>query len=302
MNYPYLLSEILRGAWMIDAQTSLSFAPFLLQLSEGKALKELAEEKSPILMDYSSNGKLFNISAANNNSPGSIYDEAPSGSVAIIGMNGTMLKYGTLCSWGTLEIAQLLWEAHNHPNIAGIVFEVDSGGGSVNSIAPLTEFMSKKTKPVVGLGDIVGSAAYYMLSGANHIMASNTISSAFGSIGVVASWMDVQPYYEKMGVKFHTVYADQSEHKSQAFELALKGDYSLIKKEMLNPLAIGFQNHVKSMRGSKLKPELEGLLTGKMFFANDALECGLIDSIGDKAKAIQKVLELADINQFMLNS
>lgn len=300
MNYPYLLSEILRGAWMIDAQTSLSFAPFLLQLSEGKALKDLAEEKSAFQsIIITSKGNELIVSAENNNSEGNIYDQIPEGSIAIISLSGTMLKQGTMCSWGTMEIAQKLIEAHNHPNISGIIFDVDSGGGSVNSIAPLAEFMSKKTKPVVGLGDTVASAALYMLAGANHIMASNTISSGFGSVGVVASWMDVQPYYEKMGVKFHTVYADQSEHKNQAFEMALKGEYDLIKKEMLNPMAIAFQEHMKAMRGSKLNMEVPGLLTGKMFFAKDALECGLIDSIGDKAKAIQKVLELADINKFL---
>ena len=295
MDYPYLLSEILRGAWMLDVQTSLSFAPFLLQLSEGKTLPELVDEKSAI--------KTLVVTASGDQAElSSVFDEVPGGSVAIISLSGTMLKRGTMCSWGTTELSQKLWEAHNHKNISGIVFDVDSGGGAVNSIAPLTEFMAKKSKPIVGLGDTVGSAAYYMLSGANHIMASNSISAAFGSIGVMISWMDVQPFYEKMGVKFHSIYSDHSQHKNNAFELALKDDYSMIKKEMLNPLAIAFQNHVKSMRGSKLNLEVEGLLSGKMFFAKDALDYGLIDSIGDKAKAIDKVLELADINQFMLNS
>jgi len=191
MHYPYLLSEILRGAWMLDVQTSLSFAPFLLQLSEGKALADLVDEKPAI--------KTLVVTASGDQDElSNVFDDVPSGSIAIISLSGTMLKRGTMCSWGTTELTQKLWEAHNHKNISGIVFDVDSGGGAVNSIAPLVEFMAKKSKPIVGLGDTVGSAAYYMLSGANHIMASNTISAAFGSIGVMISWTDVQPFYEKM--------------------------------------------------------------------------------------------------------
>lgn len=300
MSYPYLLSEILRGAWMIDAQTSLSFAPFLMQLTEGKALQNLTEEKGKLTSQVvTANGEIFPVAASNSEMDGSIYDEAPEGSVAMIGLSGTMLKRGTFCSWGTMEIAQKLWEAHNHKNIDGIVFDIDSGGGAVNSIAPLTYFMENRSKPLVGLGDVMGSAALFSISKADHIMASNTISAMFGSIGVMANWMDVQPYYEKLGVKFHSIKSDLSEDKNEAFELALQGKYELIKKEMLNPMALAFQEYVKAARGSKLKLDTPGLLTGKMFFANDALECGLIDSIGDKAKAIEKVLELADINKFL---
>lgn len=64
------------------------------------------------------------------------------------------------------------------------------------------------------------------------------MSSAFGSIGVMCSFSDLKPFYEKMGVKFHEIYADQSENKNEAFRLALEGDYTKIRQESLNPMAL----------------------------------------------------------------
>jgi protease-4 len=100
-------------------------------------------------------------------------------------------------------------------------------------------------------------------------------------------------------VKFHTVYAPESKDKNLAFEKALKGDYALMQSEILSPLAQQFQNHVKQSRSGKLDEKVPGILSGKMFFAQAALEHGLIDSIGNMQKAISKALELAEIKKFM---
>ena len=72
-----------------------------------------------------------------------------------------------------------------------------------------------------------------------------------------------------------------------------------MQSEILSPLAIQFQNHVKQSRQKKLKAETPGLLSGKMFFAEDALKAGLIDGIGNMQQAIQKALDLAEVQKFM---
>lgn len=66
----------------------------------------------------------------------------------------------------------------------------------------------------------------------------NDVSSAFGSIGVMCSFSDLKPFYEKMGVKFHEIYADQSENKTRRFACLLEGDYTKIRQESLNPMAL----------------------------------------------------------------
>jgi len=288
MQNSFLLHEILRSQWAIEPQTALSHGHLIAGLINGNA------------SDFTPRLKwAFNFASGKNRGSSNSFDDAPAGAVAIIPLKGSMLKYGTLCSYGTKEIAEVISQAFASKNISAIVLDMDTGGGSVNSIPPLTHVLSGRNKPVVALADVAASAGYFVAANCDYIMADNTLSSGFGSIGVVTSFVDMQPYWEMQGVKFHSIYAPESKDKNLAFEKALKGDYDLIKSEILSPLAIQFQNHVKTTRGAKLKTETPGILSGKMFFADDALNAGLIDGIGGIEKAVQKAQELAEVMKFM---
>lgn len=276
--YPFLLSQILRGYWFLRPEDVIAGQTIVHQLlTDGyndKSIKRLSE--SVPVPQCVSDGE-------------SSYDKAPKGSVAIVSLKGTMLKYGTWCSYGTEEIATQVREAIQHENVSAIVLDIDSGGGACNAVAPLADAIRDARaagKPVVASCDLAASAAYWIASCCDRIVANNGISSEFGSIGVMCSFADARPMYEKMGYQFHEIYADQSVNKNEDFNLALKGDYSLIKQESLNPLAITFQETVKANRPG-LKTETPGILSGKMFYAEAALEAGLIDEIGSLHRAVE---------------
>ena len=223
------------------------------------------------------------------------FNKAPEGSVAVVSLRGDMLKEGTMCSYGTEEIAAVIREAASSPKIIGIRLDIDSGGGAVDAIAPMLDairYTQENYKPVVACCDLCASAAYYVACHCNLIIADNNISAEFGSIGVMMQFPDYAKYYEKMGIKVHTIYSDLSTHKNAPFEAALKGDYKSIKEEQLNPLAREFQKAVKEHR-KNLDTKVDGILNGRMFFAADALKNGLIDQIGTRDQATQEVRRLA---------
>lgn len=231
----------------------------------------------------------FMALSANDNNSGSSYDDAGKNATAIISMSGTMIKYGTMCSYGTKEVAEMITEAANHKNISSIVFCIDSGGGAVDAIAPLIEAILNARslgKPVVACCDLCASAAYWVATCCDRIVADNSISAEFGSIGVMCSFVDTRPYYEKQGYKFHEIYSNLSDSKNEAFHLALEGKYDLIKEESLDPLARNFQNTVKANR-MNLKLDTPGILSGKMFFSYDALAVGLIDEVGSLSRSVE---------------
>jgi protease-4 len=210
-----------------------------------------------------------------------------------------MLKYGTWCSYGTTEIAEALLEAGNHRNIGSLVLDIDSGGGSVDAIAPLVDAIGavrKSGKSVVASVDLCASAAYYVACHCDEIVANNGISSEIGSIGVMMSFMDWTKYYEKEGAVKHTVYSNLSEWKNRPFELALKGEYDEIKSEELDPLANSFQEAVRKQRGDKLKEETPGILQGRMFFAETARQVGLIDHVASAEFAVNRAREVRKKN------
>ena len=135
-------------------------------------------------------------------------------------------------------------------------------------------------------------------------MAANAISSEFGSIGVMMQFPDYAKYYEKEGIKVHTIYSNLSTYKNAPFEAAKKGEYESIKAEELDPLARKFQANVRAKRAGKLDENVEGILSGKVFYAEDALKNGLIDSIGTLDRAVSRVREIAadaNIHQYIQN-
>lgn len=300
-----LLSQIVRGKWMIDPNVAVSAGHTLQKLLnrdwDGNDQAEDLEEnrmraKFPVAI----------IGAGAN--AGSDLDKAPSNSTAIIPVKGTMIKYGTLSSYGTEEIASALLEAGSHKNVGSVILDIDTGGGAVDAIAPLIQAISKvqndMNKPVIASVDLCASAGYYIASKCDKIIANNDISSEIGSIGVLMSFADIKPMWEKEGVKFHTIYAPESTHKNEPFEKALEGKYDLIKTEELSPLAKKFQEDVKKHRGDKLKADTDGILSGKMFFSLDAKEVGLIDEVGSLDIAIEMARDMASTriaNQYVNN-
>jgi protease-4 len=299
-----LMSQMRRGVWALEAEKVIAMGATVQELmnrdwNSGMQTLDLEEEKTRAEFPVAAITKTGQVFAGKNS-----LDQAPEGSTAVIPLKGTMLKYGTYCTYGTEEIASKLLEAAMHRNISSLVLDVDSGGGAVDAVAPMVQAIAKTRniigKPVVASADLAASAAYWAVAACNQVIANNQISAEFGSIGVMMSFWDVIPYWEKEGFKFHKVYATQSDWKNKTFELALQGKYDEIKAEELDPLAIAFQNAIKANRGNQLKMDVPGLLNGRMFFANNekdnslnAKEVGLINEIGTLDDAIDLSRDLA---------
>lgn len=291
MVFSHLYSAVCRGKWFIsfrEAEANLLLVQRLLSrdasLADGKPLSE--SQPVPVMLEHE--GRLMKR--------GNSFADAPEGSTAVIPLRGTMLKYGTMCSYGTTEIASVIREAADSKNISSIVLDIDSGGGSVDAIAPLADAIRQAQsarKAVVASCSLCASAAYYVASYCNEILADNDIDAEFGSIGVMMSFADYAKYYENEGIKVHTIYSNLSDYKNAPFEAAKKGEYDKIRDEELDPLARDFQENVKRNRGARLKLDTEGLLRGRMFYARDAVAAGLADAVGTLEQAAARSRDLS---------
>ena len=300
MAFSSLYSAVCRGKWFIsfrDVEANLILVDKLLERGITKEDAEKRSDVEPIPVLLSTGGKEAKS--------GNGFADAPKDSTAIIPIHGTLLKYGTYCSYGTTELADILRQAAESSTISSVLLDIDSGGGSVDSIAPLVDaiqYAQSKGKSVVAHCDLCASAAYYIASYCDEIIASNQISSEFGSIGVMMSFPDYAKYYEREGVKVHTIYSSLSDYKNAPFEMAKEGKYDMIREEELDPLARDFQENVKANRGNKLKLDTTGLVRGRMFYAKDAIAVGLADAIGTLDFAIQRAREIpreACINEYI---
>lgn len=287
MKVNRLLHEILRGQWLIEPMTAQSFKPLVANIVAGSPNKMEAymkDEEPEAIYFINESGNRTTIQNTNPD------DDV----IAVVNMVGPVIKYGDMCTWGADEIVQQLNLAEQMENVKGTILYIDGPGGSTSAIGPFQQFAQTKTKPVVALCDMTCSLHYWTaVAVADHIMADNDVSALFGSVGVVCSFIDEKPYWEDKGIKFHEIYPDESKHKNEVYRLALEGKYDQIKTEHLSPLAQKFQNAVRDNRPNLT--EATGVLTGKTFGADKALEYGLIDSIGSMRQAVSTLMMLAEL-------
>lgn len=290
------VSELLRTPWAIDPQTAHSWLPWVANILTGKTSNNLEEIKKEAQVDAT----CFIVDENGNKFSSMEMDEIPPGSVGVVHIAGPMIKYGNWCAWGADELMGFAKEFDNHPNVIGQIWNIDSGGGAVNAVAPYQEFLSTKSKPVYAVADTCASAAIWVGASCDMLFAENNISAMFGSIGVMATLVDYRAYLEEMGVKEHHIYASLSSYKNKDYHDALEGKYETFIKEHLDPLAIKFQSSIKSNR-SKLDLNVEGILEGRMFYAEEAATNGLIDGIATMSEVVE-MLKTRSSAQLFMNS
>jgi len=278
---------------MLLPEAADAYLPLVANWLLGEAIE--VEERPPLGLKMVHAGRIH---------PGYPEDiaEMPDETIAVVSLKGELTKYDGLCSYGANSIANLVRVLGVSKNISGLVMDVDGPGGAVNAIAPVLEavdFFRAQGKPAGYHADLIASAHYYIGSHGDFLMLDNTISSRAGSIGTMIQFMDYQKYWESKGIKLHTIYATQSTHKNKEFDEALDGNYDKLRAKLLDPLAAKFQSDVIAARGSKLKKDVEGILSGSMFFAEEAVQIGLADGIGTLGDAIQRVSDLRVIKQYM---
>lgn len=281
MSKKQIFLSVTNGFWLIEANAAEQYGPQVARLLSGdKFFDEESEQKEPefTIIEPQNAGSYMSSSLSS----------AKPGSIAVVSIEGPIMKYDNCGDPGTQTYERMIAQASANPNISGIILMIDSPGGTVAGTQSLANVIKGVEKPVVTLADdLMASAAYWIGSQSDFIFA-NTGTTRIGSIGTMLSFADVQPYWEKQGIKFHEIYADASHEKNASFAQARESKYAAIKAEMLNPLNDQFVNSVKSAR----KNVADTALHGKVFVADEAIKQGLIDAIGNLNDAVDKIQEL----------
>jgi signal peptide peptidase SppA len=221
------------------------------------------------------------------------FEGAAPNSTAVIGISGPIMKYDNCGDPGTKTYTSILDKAQSNPNINSVVLVTDSPGGTVDGTMDLATRVKNFPKPVIAYVDgLMASAAYWIGSGAKEIIVNNE-TSTLGSIGTMISFADVQPMWEKDGVKFHYITADASVDKNKDFLEARKGNYELLKGK-LNSINDLFVAGVEENRAGKLDLKKYNVLTGKTYLGAEAVSAGLADAINTFEYAVERAQALAN--------
>ncbi|MCX6305502.1 MAG: S49 family peptidase [Bacteroidetes bacterium] len=286
---PFLL-DILTSTWLLHASNPDAYGAMLVSLLRGDRISaedfSAAREKNRPFVVLPSNGPqgaTQPLNAAN----------LSKGSVAVIPIRGIIMKDDVECGpRGSVSITQDIQSADANPNIKSILLVISSPGGTTSYTDLLSDAVTNCSKPVVAYVEgMAASAAYWIISGADKIICSSDLDIV-GSIGTMLEYMDMKPYFEKAGVVIHEVYATLSTEKNQMLADLRAGNYEPLRKELLDRINSKFHTTVMANR-----PSLSvTTLTGKTYFASDAIALGLIDEIGSYEYALQQADSIVSAN------
>jgi len=236
---------------------------------------------------YSTSGQSYSSGSAKNP-----FDSWEKGSIAVIPLQGIMLKSGSWWYYGVDEISDLLRLAYDSDRISAVLIKGNTPGGSTDSVYVMEETLRNRNKPTWMLVDgMLCSCGIYIGSFCDKIYAINEMCN-IGSLGVFARMVAPVPG-ENSGYKIVEVYPDESSQKNYPEREAIKGNEAPLKEE-LSRLAIHFQNVVKQNRPNITD---QNVFAGKTFYAGDAAAVGLIDAVKSERDTITELLALTNVSQ-----
>ncbi|MBI1620010.1 S49 family peptidase [Aquamicrobium zhengzhouense] len=208
--------------------------------------------------------------------------------ILMIPVKGVLLNdFGyALGNWATgyTYIAKAFDRGLADPEVKGIAFVIDSGGGAVAGNFDLVDriYGARGQKPTRAFAsEHAYSAAYSIASAADNIVVSRT--GGVGSIGVVTSHFDMSKRVEAEGYKVTFIHFGKHKVDGNSYE-ALPPEVKERIQGRIDTLGQVFVSTVARNRGMKEKAvrDTEALT----FTADEALSNGLADSIGSLEDAI----------------
>lgn len=192
------------------------------------------------------------------------------------------------------KVLERIINAKNDDNIKGVLFVIDSPGGS---FAPSMELALaiknlKEKKPVVVYASgTMASGSYLAGVGANKILANP--ASFIGSIGVIMQGVDISELVNTLGIKEQSLQA--GEFKSAGtFTRAWTAEEKKYLQNLINQSYDLFTSYVAKERGLNLDQK-DTWANARVFLAKEAKDLKLIDELSDYENAKKELEHLAGI-------
>ena len=194
------------------------------------------------------------------------------------------------------DVVKQINQAYSDEKIKGVLFTVDSPGGSVPPSIEMAYAIKrlKKKKPVIAYASgIMASGSYYSSIYANRIYANP--GAIVGSIGVIIESADIEKLMNKIGIEPQIIQEGKYKQagtplrkwtpaEKAELERLIKDTYKLFVSDVANARGLDANNS-------------ESYADAHIFSAQRALEAGLIDEVGVKYDAIEELKKLAKVKK-----
>lgn len=211
--------------------------------------------------------------------------------IAVIRIKGTITSSPSFLFETTTphEILSMIKRVEEDPGIKGVLFEIDSPGGSAVASREIAYGLKRISKPkMCWMGDIAASGAYWIASACDHIMADPLTIT--GSIGATASYIEFSQLFEKYGITYEQITSGERKDIGTPFRNLTEEEREKLEY-VINEIFNYFLKDVKKSRNLS-EEQVEKISSGDIFLAKDAVELGLVDSLGTIQDAKDRAKEM----------
>ena len=196
---------------------------------------------------------------------------------------------------GSDDVVRQLKKYRENSSIRGILLRVDSPGGAVVPSQEMYEAVRKTRdsgKPiVVSMGSLAASGGYYVACGASRIVANN--GTLTGSIGVIAEFLQVQEALQKLGIDVKIVKSGTLKDAGVPTR-SMTEDERQYFQDLMDTVHRQFIEVVERERNLS-HDDVLNLADGRVFIGQQAVDLGLVDTLGTYEDAVRIAADLAGI-------
>lgn len=202
------------------------------------------------------------------------------------------------------KILKTIKKIYKDDDVKAVVFRVNSPGGSADASEQIWHAMKmlqdKGVPVVVSMGDYAASGGYYISCNADYIYAEPTTLT--GSIGIFGTVPNINKLREKVGLDIDGVSTNKySALNVNAIYRGMNPQETALMQNMVERGYDLFTRRCADGRGMS-QDEIKQIGEGRVWLGKDALEIGLVDSLGNINDAIAKAVELVELGDYQLVS
>jgi len=197
-------------------------------------------------------------------------------------------------------LIKALKKARKDKNVKAIVLRVNSPGGSALASELIwreLELTKKDLPIVVSMGNVAASGGYYLACNANKIFAEpTTITGSIGVFGVIPNFSKLS---KNIGVNAEQVSTNKGANYS-VFE-PMTNEFRLVTTEGVEAVYTTFLQRVANGRNMTVEA-VDKVAQGRVWSGTDALNNGLIDTLGNLDDAVLYAAELAEVTDYKVRN
>jgi len=189
-------------------------------------------------------------------------------------------------------------KARDDARVKAVILRINSPGGTVTAsdvmYREVNYFREQTGKPVIVLmGDVAASGGYYLACAGDEIIAHPT--TVTGSIGVIIQTFNFSDGMRRIGIRADAIVSGPNKKMGSPFEPMPERHRELLQG-IVNEFYGNFVSIVRENRPGIEDSDMQWVTDGRVVTGTQALEVGLVDSLGDLHDAFDAAKRRAEVS------